>query len=215
MYSIGGKIFDVYENDIIGVGNEGTTYLIGGEAVKIYGGFCLKSRLGPDGVDILSKIPTNRIVLPKDKVKNQQGYFCGYTTKYIDKVEFNHDIVTMRHLLNELLLYEQDLALLSQNGVIAYDMNYDNIVYSHNNSIYMIDPGSFDFSDTTTEHINNEFLTELFLQLMSAKLETKNQYDELCKNLNNGNRLYDNIINTLDSENETITNYSLKMTKRR
>lgn len=216
-YFINKKEFDTDSIQVekLGIGNEGVVYKVGNEAAKIYNGVCLKTRLGPVGVDILSEIPTNRILVPQKKINDKDGNFCGYTTKYIPEINYDYETHTMKEFLNELLLYEQDIALLSQNGIWVCDMTYDNIVYSKNNSIYMVDPGSFDFTDSNVLYMNNEELTRLFIQLLSYGLQTEYQYKILCNILDDGNRLYDNIVNRLDNENETITNYSEKIIKKR
>ena len=75
MYYVNGMILNPEEIELckIGEGNEGSIYRIGDSAVKIYDRACLKIRLGRDAIDILNKIPTNRILMPQFKVTNQEG----------------------------------------------------------------------------------------------------------------------------------------------
>ena len=63
-------------------GTEGNVYHIGDRAVKIYRPFCLKNRLDENTVDYLKTIETKRILLPREKVTDKNGMFCGYTTEY-------------------------------------------------------------------------------------------------------------------------------------
>lgn len=217
VYTINNKMFDTdsIQTEIIGSGNEGILYKIDDEAVKIYDRTCFKDRLGEGAVDILNKIPTKRILLPKNKVRDKFGNFCGYTTKYVEEVNHNPFTYTMKEYLNELKMYEQDIYLLNQFGVCTADMTFYNIVYSKNSSIYMVDPGSFFFNNLEAIKSNHIELNRLFIQILSFGLQSENQYRKLCSILQDENNLHDSIKNTLDDENESITNYSLKLLNRR
>ena len=215
MYYVNGMILNSEEIELckIGEGNEGSIYRIGDSAVKIYDRACLKIRLGRDAIDILNKIPTNRILMPQFKVTNQEGNFCGYATKYIENIPLNSSTYPIGSFLRELLLYEQDVKLLNDAGVSTADMTFNNVVYSKNNGIYMIDPGSFNFSNLNIVNNNYNEVNRLFAQILSLGLENEKQCRDLYMALSNC-RLYDRILNTMDNENESIQKYALKMIKR-
>lgn len=210
------KLYDTESINVeqINAGSEGAIYKVDNEAVKLYHPFCMKVRLGEYSVDRLSTIPTQRILMPKDKVYDANNMFCGYSTRYINEVDYNCFEHKMKDYLNELLIYENDINMLNANGVSVADMTYDNIVFS-DDGIYMVDPGSFHFYDSWCAYNNNEELNRLFIQLLSWGLPNEKLVRELHEKLDNGKRLYQTIIDNLEDENESTVNYSLKLLNKR
>lgn len=216
-YFVNGMILDE-EEDLylkkIGEGTEGSVYKVGDLAIKIYDRMSFKVRLGDGAVDILSKLPTNRILMPKHKVTNQFGIFCGYAADYIENIPLNPSTYPIGTFLSELNLYEQDINVLNEAKVSSADMNFDNVVYSKNNGIYMVDPGSFHFFDPTVVNNNKEEINRLFAQILSLGLENEKQCRDLYMALSHYN-LSDKIKDTIVDPNEPIRNYAFRMIKRR
>ena len=149
------------------------------EVYKINKEICLKYRLDEDSVNYLSKIPTKRILLPKESIYDENYEFNGYTMKYI-KSNKKDDIknITISKLLKELKTIKNDLLLLKDNNVFIDDLCEDNFIY--NNGIYLIDPGSFEINKERSkeyiEIINREIMHDFIIKYVlfrSYKLNIK------------------------------------------
>lgn len=214
---VNGRVYELTDNNYIGSGDEGLSFRVEDKVIKLYNFFCMKYRLGPGSVDIMREIPTNRILMPQDKVFDVDGNFCGYTTKSIEFKGFDYDSFTIKNYLNELLEYEKEMELLTSNNIITADLSISNMIPS-NNILYSIDPGSYHFNEIDNSYAkkqNDIELKNLFIQFLCYGLNNEFKEKYLYEILDDGNRLYDNIIKNVEAENETITSYRIKLLNRR
>jgi len=200
-------------------GTEGNVYQIGDRAVKIYRPFCLKNRLDENTVDYLKTIETKRILLPREKVTDKNGMFCGYTTEYVRPV--NRELLTklkMKKLLEEIKLFEQDTDILTEKNVSIADLTYNNIEYS--DGIYFCDPGSFELEDEDNRFnrfINCDLVREFFIKDIICKYSKINKklQKELMDKFSYDIYLSEMIESTDFDENETMSQYVKKMINKR
>lgn len=200
-------------------GNEGEVYQVGDRAAKIYGSFCLKDRLGPIAVDILSEIETDRILMPKEKITSETGRFLGYTTEY--KEPFDMDtyfrFLKIKDYLEELKKYEQDLEKLEEYNVMIADLSLDNIVIS--NGIYTVDTGSFELNEYSSNKVksyNKYELEDLFIErILGYHLKVRDDVYKLSELLYKKEKLSTMVERNIDDENDTIEIYTRKLINKR
>jgi len=71
------------QKNFISSGFESDVYRFDNKVYKFYKEVCLKYRLDKKSVEYLSKIKTNRLLLPKDVIYDENKEFFGYSMKYI------------------------------------------------------------------------------------------------------------------------------------
>lgn len=147
-------------------GLEAKIYRYGDKALKLYGEECVKRRLDEDTVNKLIGIPTKRILLPEEIISSSGSkVFLGYTTPFIDNSSKKKiPNMKMEHFLDEVAVIEDDIELLSNNGVGLYDFTMGNLLY--NGNIYFCDPGSFAFEEEKIEgqlYMSNTFYFNEFI----------------------------------------------------
>ncbi len=164
---IGKKLFEFSEEELdsmyIDEGMEGTIYRFNDDALKIYCDFPRKDRLNEDEAYKLSKIKTDRILLPKDLIYDENNKFIGYSTKFIENIDFkNASYLSVYDFCNEMDLVYKDLKLLNDKGVDVEDYSLYNLLFD--GSIYFIDPGSHRFvNDDGLLHRDNRYRLNEFL----------------------------------------------------
>ena len=125
-------------------GNESEVFRYGDSVLKIYKDYCVKERLGEEDVIYLSKIPTKRILMPREVIRDADTMeFIGYSMPFIYK--YPRDVlmrIKMNHFLDELDVIHSDLELLAEHHVDVEDIHIDNVLY--NESFFIGDPGSFE-----------------------------------------------------------------------
>lgn len=170
IYYFGDKKIDMskkeFDSHYINEGLESNVYLFNDRVIKIYKPKCVKIRLDEDTVKRLSKINTERIIMPQDVVYNELNKFSGYTMKYIESFD-NYFInnLNINFLVDELEKYENDIKILSRNKITITDICLCNFIF--NDGIYFIDPGSFLYEDHLIDYSglsekNGIIETELF-----------------------------------------------------
>lgn len=171
----------------IGEGLEGKVFRYGDKALKIYAEECEKSRLEEETASKLIGIPTKRILLPGELIRDPESLkFRGYVTQFISsrsKLEIPE--MNMGKFLDEVSILEDDILMLSDRNVELYDFTWDNFLY--NGSIYFCDPGGFSFNeDAYFEHIYatntfyfNEFVLETILgTVWGCNGKKRNRYNK-------------------------------------
>ena len=87
-YYIGNKVYDFSEEELdryyLDEGTEATCYKMGDTVLKIHHDYPNRDILSEDNCKRLSRIETDRILLPKDIVYDEDGKYLGYTVKYIN-----------------------------------------------------------------------------------------------------------------------------------
>ena len=170
IFYVNDKKYNLSDNDMkkkfLSSGLESYVYKFDNRVFKLYKKICLKYRLDEKGVKYLSKIPTKRILLPKEIIYDENHEFFGYTMKHIrhdDKEEISN--LKKEKLLKELFFIKKDLLLLKENNVFIDDLCDNNFVF--NNGIYFIDPGSYEINKTKSkeyiEIINREKMNNFII----------------------------------------------------
>ena len=146
---LGDKLLEFSEEELdymyIDEGNESIVFRYGEDALKIYKEFCRKERLAEEDVLRLSEISTERILMPKEIIRDAvTGRFMGYSVPYIEKYPASAIArMKMKDFLSELDVICSDIDTLSNAHVDIEDLHVDNILY--NGSFFIGDPGSFEF----------------------------------------------------------------------
>lgn len=211
----------------LGEGLESTVYLFDEIVVKIYKSHCRKIRLNEEDVKRLSKIETERIVMPEYLVYDDLNKFSGYTMKYIPtyiKIPLKDDKIN--NLVKEIEKYEKDIETLSKEKISIYDLNINNAVI--NNGIYSIDPGSFRYKDKIIDFKNNpEDLTIYIIKELNREEINSFFIEEIlekCSNIpkkyrlifeqqfNYSDILSDQIKDTM-YDNESVEQYTKRLIK--
>ena len=157
------------EKNFISSGYEVNVYKFNNLVFKFYKEICLKYRLDEKNIKYLSKIPTKRILLPKDVIYDEKHEFYGYTMKYI-KPEEKEDIKDLKidKLLRELSLIKKDLLILKENNVFIDDLCDSNFIF--NKGFYFIDPGSFEVNKKRSkeyiEIMNRELMNDFVIRFI-------------------------------------------------
>ena len=211
------SITELNNKHFIDEGSESRVYKFGDRVFKIYKSKCPKNRLKEDSVAYLSKIKTKRLLLPKEKILDEDKKFIGYSMSFI--MPGSKDTIknmNMKDFINELKLLKQDLSILKDNNVVLDDINDNNYIY--NNSIYFIDPGSFTINKKLPsryiEIINRELLHEFIINniLFRTNKLTKNQKEKLYSHLPIDEYLCDTLDYDIDP-NEQVSKYVKRIVK--
>ena len=201
------------QKNFISSGYESDVYKIDDKVFKFYKEICLKYRLNEEMVNYLSKIKTNRILLPQDIIYDEYNNFFGYTMKYI-KPNIKDEIgnIKIEKLLKELLCIKKDLILLKDNNIFIDDLCDSNFIF--NNGIYLIDPGSFELDKNKSkdyiEIINMEMMQDFIIRyiLFRYKKLSYKEKNELNKYFPLDKYMYDSIKSDIINKKETIYEYS-------
>lgn len=155
----------------LGEGKEGEVYLVKDKAIKFYKPYCQKKRLTKEEVVFLSAILTKRILMPADIILNKRRQLEGYSTLYIENLGLSNLLELQSSILKEeFSILKEDVVLLSDYLVLLEDLLLENI--SFHQGIYVVDPGSFTFSELDVAEVyglNMEVVNEfLILQLLAT-----------------------------------------------
>ncbi len=145
---IGDKILELTDDDLeymyVDEGMEGTIYRLGDMALKVYDRFSNKARLEEDEALKLSEIDTDRILLPRELIYDEDDNFKGYTTKFLTSYNFkNLGRMPIKEFSNEIGLIYKDINTLTNHNVDVDDYTLSNIILS--DGLYLVDPGSYMF----------------------------------------------------------------------
>ncbi len=216
-----GELLEFSEDELnymyLDEGNESEVYRYGREALKIYKPYCRKDRLSEEDVLRLSKIYTQRLLLPNVAIKNADTLaFVGYSTPFIYK--HPKDAVTrirMSKFLDELDIIESDLRVLSANGVEVEDLHMDNVLYDGH--LFIGDPGSYTFNEedsrsrvyTHNLKILSRFVKHEVFDMIKVprkrRISLNDRYDD---SMYIGDQLRDDML-----EKETVRQFVKRMTK--
>lgn len=146
---VGEKLLELSDTDLenmyVNEGKEAFVYRYGDEALKIYKDERVKLRLDEEDTIKLSEISTERVLLPKEVIYDDDFVtFKGYSTPFIDR-ESSDAIVDMdiMQFVDELDIIDSDLKKLANSGVLVDDLSIDNVFY--NGKMFLGDPGSYVF----------------------------------------------------------------------
>lgn len=220
-FKVKNKIYDMSKEDLIdnhflSEGDETFVYKFGKYVYKIYKPLCLKQRLGEQGVEYLSKIDTKRILMPTDKIY-ENDRFNGYVMPYIRSC--NKEIIKrskMKDILSELEILKEDLIKLKDNNVTLNDIHIDNYIF--NKSMYFVDPGSYEVADKLSsryiEILNREMMYDFLIDKVFLKSTNtpKNRREVLTKHIPIDEYICDTINHDMDPD-ETLNHYVKRIVK--
>lgn len=85
-------------------------------------------------------LPTKRIIMPTDPLYNIDGIIEGYVMDFIDGEKSIGD-ESMQHLIEEMVLLDEDKKILDEKGILLQDLHENNAIY--NGKINLIDSGRY------------------------------------------------------------------------
>lgn len=155
----------------LGRGCEAKVYKYKDEALKIYRPHCIKLRLDEDSALELTRIDTERILLPRKLIYDcDTGAFIGYTTRFIYKTKIASIFdMEIGNLVSEVNLLRSEAVKLADSGVIITDFNINNTIF--NNGIYLVDPGSY-------KSVNSNYSLGFRNFVRDRNVSTLNEYIE-------------------------------------
>jgi len=216
---VGKKIFEFsdiqLDNMYIDEGMEGTIYRLGEDALKIYGKYPGKDRLNEEDAKRLSKINTNRFLLPKEFIYDDENNFIGYSTQFVEDYNFkNARYLSMEDFCDELNILYDELELLNDKLVDVEDFTLYNVIY--NGEIYIVDPGSYrfvkdmGFLHADNKHKLNEFVVWYLLPYITDL--SRHKKTNLRRNID----VYDDIVDFMkyeSLENESVNDFVKRITR--
>ena len=217
----GGKeLVDISQEELdfrdIDEGQEAKVYDYGSEVLNIYKDYCPKQRLSEDDAIRLSEMNTDRILLPRRIIYNDNLEFVGYTTKHINGV-FKRNILkkNIKGFVDEVDLLYGDLKKLADINYNIADLTMKNIVYD--GGLYFVDPGSFtqtgDYGDRFKYKVNTWTLNDFLLNdLFHMVMLTRGQRTEFNNNFDINDYIGDFIRCSMQEE-ENVRQYIKHMSK--
>ena len=145
-------------------GEESTSFHYQDFVLKLYHSRILKEYLKEWDASKLSKIHTERFLLPEDGIFRKEGSFGGYSKRWVEKNGEQILKIKKQNLLEELKLLVCDIDTLSENGVRISDLRKENYIY--NGALYNVDPGEFFFCLSS----NLEYLKQRNLETFQNSL---------------------------------------------
>lgn len=94
-------------------------------------------------LDYLSSLNTSRILMPMQKLF-RNNKLVGFTMRYMPNGK-KISTEPMSHLLDELLIIQRDVEIISEAGVRLIDIDKSNHIY--NGGIYLIDFGNYKINE--------------------------------------------------------------------
>lgn len=206
----------------IGEGQEGIVYRYEDKddecdyALKLYKEFSPKDRLNFETAKGLSEIETERLLLPRKLVYDENKNFIGYVTEFVNSYSIDSiSYLNAKDLIDEIDILYSDVDLLSMHDVSVDDMILLNMLYD--GRIILNDPGSYRFVTKDSRFlrdtnfvITNEFLNSLICRVVKLTRKEK-------KNLDNYFLLADSRVSDLMRcdviEDETVKTFIKRITK--
>lgn len=199
---------------LLGRGAEGIVYKYKNQAFKI----CKNSGIKKNECIVLKELNTERILLPRKIIYNQNNRFNGYTTNYC-KRKGNVAFTKKEKFIYELNKLIEEINYLSENKVYLSDWNYGNFIYD--GKFRLVDPGQYFIgrsSDEKTIYEGNykilcHFIAmRLFYHLMIPNTEKVADLSSslLIKSEEDIIKFYNDEI----KDNETIYEYAKRITKK-
>lgn len=174
-------------------GSQVNPYIVNDQVYKLYKEHLINEKLiklrqektvilTKEKVEFMKKIPTKRILLPREGIYNKKRKLIGYITEYIKDLEFkSFTSLESTNLIRELKLLKEDLCMLEDNSILINDLIPENVIY--NRGIYLIDPGSYQTKDETnydsvvTGAYNNERFNEFIINKVFITTLKNNNVD--------------------------------------
>ena len=203
---LGKKIFEF--NDIqldkmyIDEGMEGTIYRLGEDALKIYSKYPAKDRLNEEEALKLSKIVTERFLLPKKLIYDEDNNFIGYSTKFIEDYDFkNVRYLPMNEFCSELDILYNELKSLNDNLVDVEDYSLYNAIY--NGEIYIVAGPIFKNDEKRYFGVNKIPIPDAFFKVVLCTSENPKALGFVFPNNGTQHNLQDYVLSVDEVENVT------------
>lgn len=155
----------------LGEGSESTVYLHKKEALKIYKDNFYQKRLTEEESMKMKRILTQRIMLPRRIIYDKNKEFIGYTTPFKKEADLDFlNRITMEKFIEELKILQEDVRILSHEGIKLEDIHQNNLLIS--DGIYLCDPGLYRFTNMEYEGLYRENIIELNYLFTVLLIET-------------------------------------------
>lgn len=188
-YIINDRSFTFDEEDLEAIfidgGTEGNCYRVSNYyddfVMKIHHKKPEKKILDEETCKAIKDIKTERILLPKDIVYDEEGNYLGYTVDYIGYKRPKIRNLKMNRVIDEFYTLEKDVDVLSNKNVLIDDLRIFNTIFS--DGIYICDPGSFSLAETDDEKrfiygYNKEVINEYEIEEIIFNLFKFNQREK-------------------------------------
>lgn len=197
--------YDYLTKDFIAEGQNGICYKYNDQVFKKFKNkpmflFFLKA---------LSNINSNSLILPQEFIylnEYNSKNILGYLMKYVDGSKLNNlpDLINIKELFNNIDLLEKEIKELTiEYGLLLKDVHIDNIIYTNNNEIKIIDNDNDVLNPNDEAYDNYRYnMKELGLTLLPAFITNKNISNNISK-------LYDECIINAKAKPSIVLNESI------
>lgn len=155
MYTIKGKgQLNLTKRDFLASGGEGSVYVKGQTAYKIYTD--IKKTIPEGKIQELSKLTLSNIIHPIDIIVNDAGQNCGYSMKYVKKDEVftlcelfpkafkDRNKLRISEIIKLVKKFQETISHCHLNKILLVDINEMNFLVPKDYSdIYFIDTDSY------------------------------------------------------------------------
>lgn len=158
-YRIENKKVRIYSHHLeqIGEGKEGKIYKYNGSLLKLYHDYPKKDVLSFKDCEYMTKLNTERVLLPTSSVTDKHHLMRGYTiSPYIDGEADIYEIIGKK-FLQERQLVQLELIYLGENFVSVDDLCLSN--FKVFDKFYLLDPGSYEVKwDMLDNHMEKNIM---------------------------------------------------------
>ena len=142
-YRIDNKKVRIYPQHLeeIGRGCEGIVYKYAGKVLKLYHDYPKKGVLSFQNCEYMTKLNTERVLLPNQSVTDKHHFMRGYTIFPYINDEIDIYEITGKIFLQERELIQLELIYLGENFISVDDFCLNNFKFS--DKFYLLDPGSY------------------------------------------------------------------------
>ena len=203
---------------IIGQGKTGNVYKYDKDtAIKV---FNVDTPIDEETAKYLSKISTDRIILPKNLLFYKNA-FKGYSYRLIPKVGSGKRMIMLSKtdLVQDIRVLERDVERLSKKKVLLSGIEPDNTIF--NGELYLTDPTGYtvleDYETQTIEELNKLQLHLLIVKLINKELESSSFSSEVqdnvtaILNMKDGNRDSSEFLTHIIYDNDSVKEFAKKL----
>lgn len=155
-------------------GSEGRLYLKNGNLYKIYDDAALNEGFGDKRFYHIGMIgiETKQVDMPKSAILETNSKYVGYTTTCITrkrKDNFGTTQLPTDVFLKNIQTLLEDVKILSNLHILMNDVSYFNYLL-HDETMHIVDPGRYRFTDSDNMRANIMQLKELLIILIYLDL---------------------------------------------
>ena len=192
-YIIDGKKVLIYPQDLkqISSGYEGIAYEYCGKVLKLYYNIPKKKVLSLQNCEYMTKLNTERILLPEKAVTDERQFIKGYIISPYIEEDINVYDVNGDMFLQERSIIQKELIYLGEKYISVDDFCLDNFMAS--DKFYLVDPGSYEvhwdmmndderniiyLANTNVEYFDSFLYNEVFLRRVKKYINNKELYKD-------------------------------------